>query len=155
MGVCIYDYINYIIYLFGISIGDNRMILTNIEAVPGLKIAGIYGVVSGSTVRAKHIGKDLMAGIKNTFGGELKGYTELLEESRKEATQYIKSFDMREILGFSNQPLNSAFSSLFYQDTHPSDYFYRRVPAILSSILHTIYLHISNILCALNNVLSV
>ncbi|MBR6297872.1 MAG: YbjQ family protein [Candidatus Gastranaerophilales bacterium] len=63
------------------------MILSNIESVPGLKIVGMYGVVSGSTVRAKHIGKDLMAGIKNTFGGELKGYTELLEESRKEATQ--------------------------------------------------------------------
>ena len=44
--------------------------------------------------------------------------------SRKEATQYIKSFDMRDILGFNNQPLNAAFSSLFYQDTHPSDYFY-------------------------------
>ena len=63
------------------------MILTNIEAVPGLVIVGMYGVVSGSTVRAKHIGKDIMAGIKNTFGGELKGYTDLLEESRKEATQ--------------------------------------------------------------------
>ena len=63
------------------------MILTNVETVPGLRIAGVYGVVSGSTVRAKHIGKDLMAGLKNTFGGELGGYTELLEESRKEATQ--------------------------------------------------------------------
>lgn len=63
------------------------MILTNVETVPGMKIVGMYGVVSGSTVRAKHIGKDILAGIKNTFGGELKGYTELLEESRKEATK--------------------------------------------------------------------
>ena len=63
------------------------MFLTNIETIPGYKVVGIYGVVSGSTVRAKHIGKDIMAGLKNTFGGELKGYTELLEESRKEATQ--------------------------------------------------------------------
>ena len=43
------------------------------------------GVVSGSTVRSKHIGRDLMAGIKNIFGGELKGYTELLQESREDA----------------------------------------------------------------------
>ena len=63
------------------------MFITNTESVPGLKITGVYGFVSGSTVRAKHIGKDILAGIKNTFGGELKGYTELLEESRKEATQ--------------------------------------------------------------------
>ena len=63
------------------------MILTNIEAVPGKKIVAHYGLVSGSTVRAKHAGKDIMAGVKNFFGGELKGYTELMDESRKEATQ--------------------------------------------------------------------
>jgi uncharacterized protein YbjQ (UPF0145 family) len=43
--------------------------------------------VSGSTVRAKHVGKDLLAGFKNIVGGELKAYTELLQESREEATQ--------------------------------------------------------------------
>lgn len=63
------------------------MFLTNIESVPGKKIVAVCGLVSGSTVRAKHAGKDFMAGFKNFFGGEIKGYTELLEESRKEATQ--------------------------------------------------------------------
>jgi len=63
------------------------MILTNIESVPGKKITGHFGMVSGSTVRAKHAGKDIMAGFKNFFGGEIKGYTELMDESRKEATQ--------------------------------------------------------------------
>ena len=63
------------------------MILTNIEAVPGKKIISHFGMVSGSTVRAKHAGTDLMAGIKNFFGGELTGYTELMDESRQEATQ--------------------------------------------------------------------
>ena len=63
------------------------MILTNIESVPGKKIVGNFGLVSGSTVRAKHVGKDMLAGIKNVFGGEIKGYTELMEESRNEATQ--------------------------------------------------------------------
>lgn len=61
------------------------MIITTIDTVPGQKIIEHYGVVTGSTVRAKHAGRDFMAGIKNVFGGELKGYTELLEESRNEA----------------------------------------------------------------------
>ena len=63
------------------------MFLTNIESVPGKKIIAVCGMVSGSTVRTKHAGKDLLANFKNFFGGEIKGYTELLEESRKEATQ--------------------------------------------------------------------
>ncbi len=63
------------------------MILSNTETVPGKTIVEFYGVVSGNTVRAKHVGRDLMAGLKNLVGGELKGYTELLQESRREATQ--------------------------------------------------------------------
>ncbi|WP_333609177.1 YbjQ family protein [Arsukibacterium sp.] len=61
------------------------MFITNTETVPGKTIADCYGVVSGSTVRAKHVGRDIMAGLKNVFGGELRGYTELLNESRDEA----------------------------------------------------------------------
>ncbi len=63
------------------------MILTNIESVPGHPIREQKGLVSGSTVRSKHIGRDLFAGLKNIVGGELKAYTELMEESRAEATQ--------------------------------------------------------------------
>lgn len=63
------------------------MILTNIETIPGKEIKEHYGLVQGSTIRAKHIGRDFMAGLKNIFGGELKGYTELLKESRQEAAQ--------------------------------------------------------------------
>ena len=44
-------------------------------------------MVTGNTVRAKHVGRDIMAGLKNIVGGELKGYTELLQDSRNEATQ--------------------------------------------------------------------
>lgn len=62
-----------------------RMIITNIEGVPGKNIVEHFGIVSGSTIRAKHIGKDLMASLKNLVGGELKGYTELLKESRDQA----------------------------------------------------------------------
>jgi len=63
------------------------VILTTLEGVPGKTIIEHYGLVQGSTIRAKHIGKDIMAGFKNIVGGELKGYTELLQESRKEAVQ--------------------------------------------------------------------
>jgi len=62
------------------------MILTNIETVPNKKIVKMCALVSGSTVRAKHAGKDMLAGLKNVFGGEIKSYTELLDEARKEAT---------------------------------------------------------------------
>lgn len=62
------------------------MILSNTEEVPGRTIVEFYGVVSGSTVRAKHIGRDFMAGLKNLVGGEIKGYTELLVDARQEAT---------------------------------------------------------------------
>ena len=61
------------------------MILSNTEEVPGRTIREFYGVVSGSTVRAKHIGRDFMASLKNLVGGELKGYTELLQVARQEA----------------------------------------------------------------------
>ncbi|NLD35289.1 MAG: YbjQ family protein [Desulfatiglans sp.] len=63
------------------------MILTNIEEVPGKTIVEHYGLVSGSTVRAKHLGRDIMAGLKNLVGGELKGYTELLEDAREQAKE--------------------------------------------------------------------
>ncbi|RUM93883.1 MAG: hypothetical protein DSZ28_06115 [Thiothrix sp.] len=64
------------------------MILTNTETIPGKEIRQCLGVVSGSTVRAKHFfGRDFLSGLKNIIGGELKAYTELLGESRKEATQ--------------------------------------------------------------------
>jgi uncharacterized protein YbjQ (UPF0145 family) len=62
------------------------MDISNTESIPGRTIVQFYGVVTGNTVRAKHIGRDIMAGLKNIVGGELVGYTELLQDSRKEAT---------------------------------------------------------------------
>ena len=61
------------------------MIMVSTETVAGMKITEVYGLVNGSTVRAKHIGRDIMASLKNIVGGELEGYTELLAESRNEA----------------------------------------------------------------------
>ncbi|GBC61216.1 YbjQ family protein [Desulfonema ishimotonii] len=67
------------------------MIFTNIESVPGKAIVEHFGLVSGSTIRAKHIGRDFMASLKNMVGGELKGYTQLLQESRDEAVNRMEA----------------------------------------------------------------
>ena len=67
------------------------MILSNTENIPGKTIQEFYGVVTGSTVRAKHIGRDIMAGFKNIVGGELKGYTELLNKARQEAIERMEA----------------------------------------------------------------
>jgi uncharacterized protein YbjQ (UPF0145 family) len=67
------------------------MITTSLASVPGKNILSHYGIVNGSSVRTKHAGRDFMAGLKNIFGGELKGYTELLNESRDEAMARMTS----------------------------------------------------------------
>lgn len=69
------------------SVNNQSMVISNTESIPGRTIVEFYGVVTGNTVRAKHVGRDIMAGLKNIVGGELKGYTELLQDSRKEATE--------------------------------------------------------------------
>ncbi len=63
------------------------MIVTNTETVAGYRITAVRGLVQGNTVRTKHAGRDIAAGIKNLFGGEIRGYTELLTESRREAIE--------------------------------------------------------------------
>ena len=84
------------------------MILTNIEIIPGRTIIEHYGLVQGSTIRAKHVGRDIMASFKNIFGGELKGYTELLQESREEATSRMIS--QAQMLG-ANAIVNVRFAT--------------------------------------------
>lgn len=66
---------------------SDSFIMSNTETIPGRQIVEFFGVVTGNTVRAKHLGRDIMAGLKNIVGGELKGYTELLQDSRNEATE--------------------------------------------------------------------
>jgi len=84
------------------------MFIVNTEFVPGKKIAAVKGLVQGSTVRAKHIGRDIMAGLKNLVGGELKGYTELLNESRNEAM--LRMIQQAQALG-ANGILNVRFGT--------------------------------------------
>jgi uncharacterized protein YbjQ (UPF0145 family) len=84
------------------------LVVSNTENVPGRTITRFYGVVSGSTVRTKHIGRDLMAGLKNIFGGELRGYTELLRESRDDALE--RMLEEARSLG-ANAVVNVRFST--------------------------------------------
>ncbi len=84
------------------------MVLSNIEEIPGRRIVEFFGVVSGSTVRAKHVGRDIMASLKNIVGGELKGYTELLGEARQEAMD--RMVQQAESVG-ANAVVNIRFST--------------------------------------------
>jgi uncharacterized protein YbjQ (UPF0145 family) len=84
------------------------MIVVNTESVPGYRLVRVLGLVQGNTVRAKHLGRDIMAGFKNIVGGELKGYTELLTEARNEAVQ--RMLDEAQRMG-ANAILNVRFST--------------------------------------------
>lgn len=84
------------------------MIVVNTEMVPGYEIVEMKGLVQGNTMRAKHAGRDIAASFKNLVGGELKGYTELLTESRREATARMMA--QAEQLG-ANAVVNVRFST--------------------------------------------
>ncbi len=82
--------------------------ITNLETLPGRAIVKHLGMVQGNTVRAKHLGRDIMAGLKNIVGGELTGYTELLTESRNESVE--RMVEEASALG-ANAILNVRFST--------------------------------------------
>ncbi len=63
----------------------SNLIVTTGDEVPGKKIVEVLGVVKGSTVRARNIGRDIGAGFKNLIGGEIKTYTDMIGQSREEA----------------------------------------------------------------------
>lgn len=63
------------------------MIVVNTETVPGHRVVELKGLVQGNTIRAKHIGRDIGAGLKNLVGGEIRAYTQLMSEARREATE--------------------------------------------------------------------
>lgn len=63
------------------------MIITTTEHIPNREIIEILGIARGSTVRARNIGRDIFAGLKNIVGGEISEYTKLQAQSREEAMQ--------------------------------------------------------------------
>jgi len=62
-----------------------KIIITTTQEIPGKKIKKILGVARGNTIRARHIGRDVMAGLKNIIGGEIKSYTQMMVQAREEA----------------------------------------------------------------------
>lgn len=67
------------------------MITVTTDFVPGREIVEAIGVVRGSTIRAKHVGKDVMAGLRMLVGGEVKEYTEMLTEARNESMRRMEA----------------------------------------------------------------
>ncbi|WP_351015875.1 heavy metal-binding domain-containing protein [Shewanella sp. AC91-MNA-CIBAN-0169] len=65
------------------------MIYTTTETIPGRDIFEIVGVVTGNVVQSKHIGRDIMAGLKSIVGGEIRGYTEMLSDARDVAVERL------------------------------------------------------------------
>ena len=63
------------------------MLIVTTETVAGREITESLGLVRGSTIRAKHLGKDIMAALRNLVGGEIKEYTEMITESRNESVK--------------------------------------------------------------------
>ncbi len=62
------------------------MLLASIETIPGKNIE-VLGIVKGTVVQSKHIGRDILAGLKTIVGGEIQGYTDMLIEARNIATE--------------------------------------------------------------------
>ena len=67
------------------------MIIVTTEKIQGREISETLGMVKGNTIRAKHIGKDILAGLKSIIGGEIKQYTEALSEAREQAMERMVS----------------------------------------------------------------
>ncbi|RXI98331.1 YbjQ family protein [Anaerobacillus alkaliphilus] len=61
------------------------MIIATTESIPGKEVIAYKGFVKGSTIQAKHIGSDLLAGLKNIVGGEIKEYSDMMDKARKVA----------------------------------------------------------------------
>ena len=61
------------------------MILTTTENIPGKKIVKTIGLVKGNTIRARHLGRDILAGLRNVVGGEITDYTKAIAEAREQA----------------------------------------------------------------------
>ncbi len=64
---------------------ERQMLITTSEVVPGMRLVRVIGLVRGNSVRARHVGVDIMAGLRNMVGGEIREYTKLLGESREQA----------------------------------------------------------------------
>lgn len=67
------------------------MLITTADAIPGREVAQTFGLVTANAVRARHVGRDILAGLKNIVGGDIGAYRQLLTESRREALQNLEA----------------------------------------------------------------
>lgn len=86
------------------------MMIVTTETVAGKKIVKTLGIVRGNTIRARHIGKDILAGLKNIVGGEIQEYTKLMAEAREQSLDRMAA--AAEELG-ANAVVNVRFSTSF------------------------------------------
>jgi len=84
------------------------MILVNTDSIHGKKIVKVLGLVKGNTIRVRHIGKDIMAGLRTLVGGEVKEYTKMLAETREQSLDRMVEDAVR--LG-ANAVVNVRFST--------------------------------------------
>ena len=68
----------------------NEMIIVNTPSIPNKTIIEVLGIARGSTVRARNVGQDIFAGLKNIIGGEISEYTKLQAQSREQALERMK-----------------------------------------------------------------
>lgn len=62
--------------------GEGKMLVVTTDSIPGINITSVKGFAQGSTVQSKHVGRDIGAGLKTLVGGEIKGYSDMMEEAR-------------------------------------------------------------------------
>ncbi|MEC7565556.1 MAG: YbjQ family protein [Planctomycetota bacterium] len=86
----------------------SKVLIVNTPDVPGREVQQVIGLVRGNTVRARHVGKDIMAGLKTLVGGEIHEYGKLLAESREQALD--RMMEEAESLG-ANAVLNVRFAT--------------------------------------------
>jgi len=84
------------------------MILVNTENIPGKKVVKVLGLVKGNTIRARHVGRDIMAGLRTIVGGEVVEYTKMLAETREQSLDRMSEEALK--LG-ANAVVNVRFST--------------------------------------------
>ncbi len=84
------------------------MILVNTDEVHGKRITKVYGLVRGNTIRARHVGRDIKAALRNLVGGEITDYTKMMAESREQALD--RMIEEAEQLG-ANAVVNVRFTT--------------------------------------------
>lgn len=70
---------------------DTMPVLTLLEAPPGFRVKAVKGLVRGNTIRARHLGNDILAAFKSLVGGEISEYTKMLAESREQALDRMRA----------------------------------------------------------------